>query len=86
MTFGIIKWKEGSALTAGIFSNRKMHFFDWQIKPKILIIFANRYVFRSGRHTVRREHNSKLIVTMTAGARPDSNTDSKQHFDHLLLF
>lgn len=43
-------------------------------------------VFRSGRHTVRREHNSKLIVTMPAGKRPDGNTDGKQHFNPLLLF
>uniref|UniRef100_H3CXM9 DNA-directed RNA polymerase subunit n=1 Tax=Tetraodon nigroviridis TaxID=99883 RepID=H3CXM9_TETNG len=41
---------------------------------------------RSGRHTVRREHNSKLIVTMPAGARTGSNTDGKQRFHYLLTF
>lgn len=86
MTFGIFKWKQGSALTAGIFINRKMQICDWQNKAQILMIFTILHVFRSGRHTVRREHNSKLIVTMPAGARTGSKTDGKQHFYHLLLF
>ncbi|XP_062281970.1 DNA-directed RNA polymerase I subunit RPA1 [Scomber scombrus] len=30
---------------------------------------------RRGRFTVRREHNSKLIVTMPSGAKTDGNTD-----------
>lgn len=52
----------------------------------MLVIFVNLGGFRSGRHTVRREHNSKLIVTMPAGARTGSNTDGKQRFHYLLLF
>lgn len=86
MNSGIFRWKQGSALTAGIFINRKMHIYDWQNKPQILIIFVILHVFRSGRHTVRREHNSKLIVTMPAAAQTGTNTDGKQHFNQLLLF
>lgn len=36
-------------------------------------------VFRSGRFTVRREHNSKLIVTMPAGVQISENTDGKSN-------
>lgn len=35
---------------------------------------------------VRREHNSKLIVTMPGGAPMGSNTAGKQWFNQHLIF
>lgn len=42
-------------------------------------------VFRTGRFTVRREHNSKLIVTVPSGVQPSGNTDGKKYFEDIVL-
>lgn len=43
-------------------------------------------VSSSGRHVVRREHNSKLIVTLPGGASAGSHVDGEQWFKQHLLF
>ena len=40
----------------------------------------------TGKFTVRREHNSKLILTMPSGAKTIGNTDGRLYLIKLLLF
>lgn len=57
--------------------------FTWLVECMIIIklsLLNGRlcvWVCRSGRFTVRREHNSKLIVTMPSGVQTSDNTDGE---------
>lgn len=42
-------------------------------------------VFRTGRFTLRREHNSKLIVTVPSGVQTSGNPDGKKYFNGVAL-
>uniref|UniRef100_A0A3B5AX27 DNA-directed RNA polymerase n=1 Tax=Stegastes partitus TaxID=144197 RepID=A0A3B5AX27_9TELE len=62
----------------GLYLLKLTHLVEKKFKFLVALFHACLCVCRCGRSTVRREHNSKLIVTMPSGAQTGGKADGKK--------